>query len=245
MPGVERCLLQTARNSLSHRGNNRNCTIRCRLWTRTSNGTMQLGHRSNLDLGASPPDPLHARSRGATIPAPLSWLARVALARFGIRGLHPRTPYTLARGAHDPSSALCGVAAQQRRCISGLTRFAAARRTNDGRGGPSRAAPASLEIRFALGREGITPPACPPSRGLPEATGTADARQLEKPGFTAVPNSDRVVSLRSASGPGACDRRCPVPGTHVACCFDSAPAPGGRTVRPTHASCPAAGSTAG
>src|SRR4029453_11147657 len=60
MPGVERCLLQTARNSLSHRGNNRNCTIRCRLWTRTSNGTIQLGHRSNLDLGASPPDPLHA-----------------------------------------------------------------------------------------------------------------------------------------------------------------------------------------
>ena len=152
-----------------------------------------------FDLGASPPDPLHARSRGPTIPAPLSWLTRVA----------------------------------------------AARRTDDGRGGPSRAAPASLEIGFALGRERITPPACPPFRGLPEAAGTADARQLEKPGFTAVPNSDRVVSLRSASGPGACDRRCPVPGTHVACCFDSAPAPAGRTVQPTHASCPAAGSTAG
>src|SRR5688572_27642973 len=70
-----------------------------------------------LVLGASPPDPLPARSRpstrlraprafveerGPAIPTPLAWLTRFRSFALG-PGLRPQTPYTLARALRPGS----------------------------------------------------------------------------------------------------------------------------------------------
>ncbi len=70
-------------------------------------GSLAALVRSALDLGASPPDPLHARSRGPHDPRS----ARVAhslrsFAQLLISGLRPQTPlHARSRGPHDPRSA--------------------------------------------------------------------------------------------------------------------------------------------
>src|SRR3982750_4045190 len=56
------------------------------------------GPRNHIDLGASPPDPLHTLSLGALSPRS-GRVTRFTCVRASRRRLRPQTPYTLSRSA--------------------------------------------------------------------------------------------------------------------------------------------------
>ena len=66
--------------------------------TRSLAGAPLIPTPGILSLGASPPDPLHARSRGPAIPTPLAWLTRFRSFAL-IWNVAPRPPTRSLAGA--------------------------------------------------------------------------------------------------------------------------------------------------